>query len=166
MERFTQKSLIGVSVLLASLGVFMGHQAHVQSYQVANAPGPIPSASIAQATPQKSGTFVSGEHETKGGVKLLNQGGKRVLQLDQNFSTFNMGPDLVVILHRSENVIASTKPPAHALKSGDYVILAPLQKFQGAQTYTIPENVNLANYPSVAIWCRKFNATFGAARLQ
>ena len=27
-------------------------------------------------------------------------------------------------------------------------------------------NVNIEDYKSVAIWCEKFNATFGAARLQ
>ncbi|MDG2992175.1 DM13 domain-containing protein [Candidatus Synechococcus calcipolaris G9] len=114
----------------------------------------------------RSGSFASGEHPTKGGAKIINQGGKRILELDQTFSTFSMGPDLVVILHRSENVLGSTKPPAYALKSGDYLILAPLKQFTGSQTYTIPDNVDLAAYPSVAIWCRKFNATFGAARLQ
>ncbi|AFY61744.1 DM13 domain-containing protein [Synechococcus sp. PCC 6312] len=113
-----------------------------------------------------SGTFVSGEHPTKGGVKILKEGNKRLIQLDQGFSTFSMGPDLVVILHRANNVIGSTKPPAYALKAGDYVVVAPLQKFNGTQTYTIPENINLANYKSVGIWCRKFNATFGAATLK
>lgn len=114
----------------------------------------------------RSGSFASGEHPTQGGAKIINQGGKRILELDQTFSTFSMGPDLVVILHRAENVLGSTQPPAYALKSGDYLILAPLKQFSGSQTYTIPDNVDLAAYPSVAIWCRKFNATFGAARLQ
>lgn len=127
----------------------------------------VPPQLVSQASSVlRSGSFSSGEHRTKGGVKIVNQGGKRILELDQTFSTFSMGPDLVVILHRSENVLASTKPPAYALKSGDYLILSPLKKFSGAQIYTIPDTVNLADYPSVAIWCRKFNATFGAARLQ
>ncbi|MDY6898910.1 MAG: DM13 domain-containing protein, partial [Cyanobacteriota bacterium] len=30
----------------------------------------------------------------------------------------------------------------------------------------IPENVNLADYKSVGIWCEEFNATFGYASLQ
>lgn len=122
---------------------------------------------LAQApTVVSSGIFVSGEHPTKGGVKILKEGNKRLIQLDPQFSTFSMGPDLVVILHRSNNVIGSTKPPAYALKAGDYVVVAPLKKFQGTQTYTIPESINLADYKSVGIWCRKFNATFGAAALK
>lgn len=111
----------------------------------------------------KSGTFVSGEHPTQGTARIVMREGKPFLELDQTFRTSEMGPDLVVILHRSANVIGSTKPPAYPLKQGDYVILAPLQKFSGAQSYPIPENINLADYKSAAIWCRKFNATFGAA---
>lgn len=133
-------------------------------------------SSVAQATSSpvvetstsstpKSGTFVSGEHPTEGTVRIVTQNNQSVLELDQAFKTSEMGPDLVVILHRSENVIGSTKPPAYALKEGDYVVLAPLKKFSGAQSYPIPNNINLENYKSAAIWCRKFNATFGAAQL-
>jgi hypothetical protein len=119
-----------------------------------------------KANSSSFGTFVSGEHATKGTVRVIKKNGKSVLELDQSFKTSEMGPDLVVILHRSENVIASTKPPSYPLKKNDYIVIAPLKKFSGAQTYTIPNNINLANYKSVVIWCRKFNATFGAASLK
>lgn len=102
----------------------------------------------------------------KAQARITNKNGKSVLNLEQSFKTSEMGPDLVVILHRSENVIGSTKPPSYPLKKGDYIVLAPLKKFSGAQTYTIPNNIKLANYKSVVIWCRKFNATFGAATLK
>lgn len=123
------------------------------------------SATAAKPATVKSGSFVSGEHPTQGTVRLVNENGKTFLELDQGFKTSNMGPDLVVILHRSSDVLGSTKPPAYALKEGDYTLLAPLQKFSGAQRYAIPATVNLSDYQSVAIWCRKFNATFGAAKL-
>lgn len=35
----------------------------------------------------------------------------------------------------------------------------------GAQRYALADNVNLADFRSVAVWCRKFNATFGYAPL-
>lgn len=114
----------------------------------------------------KSGTFVSGEHPTSGTARIVTKNGKLSLELDQSFKTSNKGPDLVVILHRSDNVIGSTKPPSYPLQKSDYVILAPLKKFSGAQSYSIPNNINLADYKSAAIWCRKFNATFGAATFQ
>jgi hypothetical protein len=117
------------------------------------------------ATIVRSGTLAAGEHDTQGRVRILTQAGQAFLKLDPSFKTSNQGPDLVVILHRSPNILSSTKPPSYPLKAGDYVILAPLQKFTGSQQYAIPDSVNLANYQSAAIWCRKFNATFGAARL-
>jgi hypothetical protein len=89
-----------------------------------------------------------------------------VLELDEAFQTSSMGPDLVVVLHRAEDVLSTTEPPAYPLQEGNYIILAPLESFSGAQSYPIPENVNVDEYQSAAIWCRRFNATFGAATLQ
>lgn len=111
----------------------------------------------------KSGTFISGEHATQGIARIITKEGKSFIELDKSFKTSRSGPDLVVVLHRSHNVIASTRPPAYPLKRGDYIVIAPLKKFSGAQSYLIPNNINLANYKSIAIWCRRFNATFGAA---
>ncbi|QLE55736.1 DM13 domain-containing protein [Nostoc sp. TCL26-01] len=121
--------------------------------------------SLAMANMSKSGNFISGEHPTEGVVSLITKNGKSLLEFEQTFKTSASGPDLVIVLHRSDNVIASTKPPAYPLKKGDYIIIAPLKKYRGTQTYTLPNNINLAEYKSVAIWCRKFNATFGAANL-
>lgn len=136
---------------------------------VASSPAPAAPASpeLAQATQtvEKSGTFVSGEHSTQGTVRLVTQNGQSFIELGQDFETSEMGPDLVVILHRSDNIIGSTEPPAYSINEGDYVVLAPLEQFKGAQSYPIPSNVNLADYRSAGIWCRKFNATFGAAVL-
>ncbi len=117
------------------------------------------------STAIESGKFVSGEHATQGTVRINNKDGKSFLEFDRSFKTSESGPDLVVVLHRSDNVINSTKPPSYPLKNGDYIVIAPLQKYSGAQAYSIPQNINLADYKSVAIWCRKFNATFGAANL-
>ncbi len=95
----------------------------------------------------------------------MTKNGRSFLQLDSAFKTSNQGPDLVVVLHRSGNVLGTSQAPNYALKGGDYVVLARLKKYSGAQIYAIPANINLANYRSAAIWCRKFNATFGVAPL-
>lgn len=113
----------------------------------------------------KSGSFVSGEHPTQGTVRIITDKGASYLELDQAFKTFDMGPDLHVILHRSDDVLGSTTPPSYPLKKQDYIILGHLQKFSGAQRYPIADNINLADYKSAAVWCRKFNATFGTAKL-
>ncbi|MBD3887077.1 DM13 domain-containing protein [Phormidium tenue FACHB-886] len=124
---------------------------------------------IAEPSPEattKSGTFVPGEAPTEGMVQIVTENGERYLELDESFKTSDQGPDLFVILHRSNDVLATTEPPAYPLQEGDYVVLGPLEKFTGAQRYPIPEEVNLDDYKSAAIWCRQFNATFGVAKFE
>ncbi|MEC4814998.1 MAG: DM13 domain-containing protein [Scytonema sp. PMC 1069.18] len=125
------------------------------------------SVELAKGEPSavKSGTFVAGEHETKGTVRIVTKNGKSFLELNSDFQTSNSGPDLFVILHKSDNVLNTTKPPSYPIKKGEYAMIAPLQKYNGAQSYAIPENIDLAQYKSTAIWCRQFNATFGTASL-
>jgi Electron transfer DM13 len=128
-----------------------------------------PKAEMAQTAKPKvisSGSFVNGEHPTQGRVQIVNQNGKRILQLDERFNTSTSGPDLVVVLHRSANVIGETTPPAYPLKEGSYTVLAPLKQYSGVQSYEIPDNINLDDFQSAVIWCRRFNATFGAATLK
>jgi hypothetical protein len=123
-----------------------------------------PAAIAASPSILKSGTFVSGEHPTQGTAQIVTENGQRFLEFGNDFRT-NSGPDLTVILHRSADVIGSTTPPAYAIREGDYVVLAELQRVQGTQRYAIPASVNLNEFNSAAVWCRRFNATFGAASL-
>jgi len=114
----------------------------------------------------KSGTFVAGEHDTTGNARIFRENGKNYLELNQAFTTSNLGPDLYIVIHRSSDVLATTSPPAYPIKEADYVIIARLQKYSGSQRYLIPKNINLENYKSAVIWCRAFNATFGIAKLR
>jgi len=125
-----------------------------------------PSPQTSQLSELRSGEFVDGEHPTQGTVRIVTQGDKRFLELDQTFATSTSGPDLVVILHRLADVIGSTTPPAFPIKEGDYILLAPLKSYSGTQSYPIPASLNVDDFKSVAIWCRRFNATFGAATLK
>ena len=106
-----------------------------------------------------SGTFASLDHPTAGEVNILTQGDREYLELSEDFQTDD-GPELVVVLHRSGQIQNS------ALNEGDYFALAPLEDTRGSQRYEIPEGIDLADYGSVAIWCREFNVTFGYATLQ
>lgn len=137
--------------------------------EISFSPAPVrsvsPTKSMASVAIEPSGTFVSGEHNTQGTVRILTENGNRYLELDSTFQTSTSGPDLYVILHRSNDVIGSTTPPAYPLQEQDYVIIDRLQAYSGAQRYQIPDDIDLAQYKSAVIWCRMFNATFGAARL-
>jgi len=108
--------------------------------------------------PSQTAMFQAGEHPTKGNIRVITYQGKRYLEFDKSFKTDN-GPDLFVILHRDRTV------PIYGIKEKDYKSIARLQKTKGTQRYAIPDNVNLADFKSVAVWCRKFNATFGFATL-
>ncbi|NJM19789.1 MAG: DM13 domain-containing protein [Richelia sp. RM2_1_2] len=105
---------------------------------------------------QASGTFQDAEHPTKGTASIITENGKKYIQFDDKFKS-DSGPDLFVILHKDD------KLPITGLKEADYVTIAPLKSTSGTQKYEIPENVDLANFKSVAVWCRQFNATFGYA---
>ncbi len=106
-----------------------------------------------------SGSFMAAEHPTTGTARIVTENGRRYLVLDSAFRTSNQGPDLHVILDPAE------KPPQMYQDPSRYVNLGKLQKFNGEQRYPIPAAINLANFKSVAIWCRMANATFGYAPL-
>ncbi len=120
---------------------------------------------VAQAVTSRRGTFVSGEHETRGGVTLTTRhDGTHAIAFDANFVTDN-GPDLVVILHRAANPLQGAPLSAYSLQEGEDVVIAPLKSNTGTQEYVLPANIDPADFQSIAVWCRQFNATFGAATL-
>lgn len=163
----------GVSLILAVIfGVGIYQVNNQNSVNTAPANGkPTVTASPSKNAPAltsrvtRSGKFVNGEHPTKGSATVFIENGQWFVELDQEFST-DKGPDLFVILHRHPNVIGSSKPPEYSIKEGDYILIAPLGKVTGQQRYPIPSNIKPTEFQSVAIWCRQFNATFGAASLQ
>ncbi|MBD2436777.1 DM13 domain-containing protein [Nostoc sp. FACHB-110] len=106
----------------------------------------------------KSGSFVKGEHTTKGNVRIITKNSKNFLELDQDFNTSN-GPDVLVILYRK------VKPPIYGITEKEYVSLGHLKKTSGSQSYEISHKIKIADFPTVAVWCRQFNATFGYAAL-
>lgn len=49
---------------------------------------------------------------------------------------------------------------------GKHVSLGKLKGNKGDQNYTVPAEVNIADYSSVTIWCDRFDVSFGAAPLR
>ncbi|PSN14627.1 electron transfer flavoprotein [filamentous cyanobacterium CCP5] len=105
------------------------------------------------------GQFVTVEqdHPTTGTAQVVMANGQRYLVFDEAFGTAT-GPDVEVILYRGASVPVS-------IAEADYVTIAPLQSFDGAQRYLIPADLNLDSFAAVGIWCRQFNVTFGYAPL-
>ncbi len=100
-----------------------------------------------------SGEFISRDHPTSGTAEVLGDSdGSRFLRFEQ-FETDN-GPDLKVYLVNSSTGDVS-----------DYVSLGGLKGNIGDQNYDVPDDVDLAVYDTVLIWCERFSAPFGEAAL-
>lgn len=112
---------------------------------------------VAQATAPSSFVTVEQDHATTGTARIVTENGQRYLEFDRQFDTAR-GPDVKVILYRGSTVPVN-------INESDYITLAALKDFSGAQRYAIPNSVNLDDFESVGIWCKKFNVTFGYASL-
>jgi hypothetical protein len=83
--------------------------------------------------------------------------GSRVLRFE-DFRVTN-GPDLQVILTRSEN-------PLNAEEVGtDYINLGPLKGNVGNQNYNVPAEIDFSQYQAVVIYCLQFEVVFSVAAL-
>jgi hypothetical protein len=103
-------------------------------------------------------TLMDVAHGGSGTVLVLElEDGSRVLRFED--LDVDNGPDLVVIL--------SDRAPSGAddYADGEYLALGDLKGNQGNQNYEIPADVDLSEWASVAIWCRRFNTTFNVAAI-
>ena len=93
------------------------------------------------------GTFTgASDHVTTGTAEIA---GNQVNLLDD--FTFDGAPDPKVALGR-DGYDANT-------------LMGPLQSDAGAQSYTVPEGIDPAQYNEVWIWCERFDVPLGVARL-
>lgn len=109
-----------------------------------------------------SGSFISHEHETRGTVRVLElPDGQRILRLE-DFRTSN-GPDLKVWL--SDSKVVDGADGWFVFDDGSYLDLGALKGNVGNQNYVLPKEADLRQFRSLAIWCDRFNVSFGAAEL-
>ncbi|MEO9327308.1 DM13 domain-containing protein [Gordonia aurantiaca] len=108
------------------------------------------------------GGLISHEHSTSGTVSIIERpDGTRILAIDDLDTT--TGPDVHVWLSRAEVVEGfsgwrtAAGPP--------HVDLGMIRGNKGDQVYEIPADVDLADHPSVFLWCVRFSVSFGAAEL-
>ena len=109
------------------------------------------------------GTLITHEHETSGKVAVLAlPDGTRVLRIEE-LETSD-GPDLKVWL--TDAKVVEGRAGWHVFDDGAYRNLGSLKGNHGNQNYSIPADVKLEDFRSVAIWCDRFNVSFGAAELK
>ncbi|GAB4529824.1 MAG: hypothetical protein Tsb0014_12040 [Pleurocapsa sp.] len=100
---------------------------------------------------------VTPNYPIAGRVKIIEEHGKKYLELDQTFTT-SQAPDLKVVLHRQNHV-------STLIKDREYIKLASLKKINGRQRYPLPQEIDAREYASVVIWCDRLNLTIGYATL-
>jgi hypothetical protein len=90
-------------------------------------------------------------HTGTGNVSVLKVGDKYIIRFEDNFDVAN-GPDLFVGLGKDGKYVEGTE-------------IGKLKGNIGSQNYEVPENINLADYNEVWIWCRAFSVGFAKAKL-
>lgn len=88
-----------------------------------------------------------------GSVMLTeNPKGRHTLELGEDFKV-QEGPDLYVGFGNSGEVDKET-------------LFSTLDKFNGTQNYTVPENIDVTKYAQAFIYCKEFSVVFAVAPLQ
>jgi hypothetical protein len=82
-----------------------------------------------------------------------------LLHLEPDFEV-GPGPKYHVYLVPEQEVTPSTN-----VERTMFVDLGRLRAFKGSQNYDVPAGIELAKYPSVAIWCEQFGVLISPAKL-
>ncbi len=132
-----------------------------------SAPGPSPTASPT-APPRgpallSRGSLISHEHSTSGTVSVVRRtDGSRILAI-AHLNTSD-GPDVHVWL--SDAPVVQGEKGWYLFGHGTHLDLGSLKGNIGDQFYVIPPRADLGRLTSVAIWCQRFDVSFGAATLR
>jgi Electron transfer DM13 len=150
-------AIIGVPILVAAWWLFRPEKLWVNVK--VNEPVPFASGDL---QPLYTGLLAGRAHPTSGRASIYQTpDGKRNLRLT-DFMTSN-GPDVHVVLAQSAD-----ESLGHDFVKGDLdsVELGQLKANQGNQNYDLPNSTDLSRYDAVVIYCVRFHAVFGVAKLE
>jgi hypothetical protein len=148
---------IGSPVLVATWWAFRPEKLFIN--QSVNEAAPVALSSEPEAL--YTGRLEGKVHQTTGRATIYKTAdGKEYLRLS-DFTTSN-GPDVHVLLVRADD-----KELEQEMVKGDLagVELGALKGNQGDQNYDLPVAADLNQYQAVAIYCERFHAIFGVAKL-
>jgi hypothetical protein len=149
---------VGVLVLVAAWWLFRPEKLWVNQ----KVDEPAPFASGDEPQPIYTGRLEGNLHQTTGRATIYRAAdGNQYLRLT-DFSTSN-GPDVHVLLGRRDDKNLQQETVAGQL---DTIELGSLKGNQGDQNYDLPASVDLKKYNAVVIYCERFHAVFGVARLE
>jgi electron transfer DM13 len=150
--------LVGIPVLAGAWWAFRPEKLFINK-KVNEAP---PAALSAEPEALYTGKLQGAIHQTSGRATIYKTAdGKQYLRLT-DFTTSN-GPDVHVLLARVENKALEQEIVKGGLES---VELGALKGNQGDQNYDLPVTADLNQYPAVVIYCERFHAIFGVAKLE
>lgn len=149
---------VGLPVLLTAWWAFRPEKLWIN--QKVNESAPFVSSGDPQ--PLYTGRLEGKAHQTSGRATIYQTpDGKQYLRLT-NFVTSN-GPDVHVLLGRSDDENLKQEIVKGQL---DGVELGSLKGNQGDQNYDLTGSLDLQQYNAVVIYCERFHAVFGLARLE
>ena len=123
---------------------------------------PAPFASTTDPQPLYTGRLEGKAHQTSGRATIYRSpDGKQYLRLT-DFMTSN-GPDVHVVLARSDDPVLQQEIVKGNL---DGIELGALKGNQGDQNYDVPATTDVAKDSAVVIYCERFHAIFGEAKLE
>ena len=150
--------VIGVPVIAGAWWAFRPEKLFINQKVNEAAPATLSSEPEALYTGKLEGKV----HQTSGRATIYKTAdGKEYLRLS-DFTTSN-GPDVHVLLVRAEGKALESE-----LVKGDLdsVELGVLKGNQGDQNYDLPKAADLNKYQAVVIYCERFHAIFGVAKLE
>jgi electron transfer DM13 len=150
--------LIGVPVLAGAWWAFRPEKLFINQKVNEAAPLALSSEPEALYTAKLEGRV----HQTSGRATIYKSAdGKEYLRFS-DFATSNE-PDVHVLLARAEDKALESEVVEGGL---DGVELGALKGNQGDQNYDLPAATDLNKYQAVVIYCERFHAIFGVARLE
>ena len=149
---------VGLPILVAAWWAFRPEKLWID--EKVNEPAPFTSSLDPQTL--YTGRLEGKAHHTSGRATIYKSSdGRQYLRLT-DFTTSN-GPDVHVLLARSDDKSLEQEIVKADL---DSVELGSLKGNQGDQNYDLPGSADLNKYRAVVIYCERFHAVFGLARLE
>jgi hypothetical protein len=151
-------AVVGIPVLVGAWWAFRPEKLFINQTVSEAAPAALSS----EPEPLYTGKLEGSIHQTSGRATIYKTSdGKQYLRLS-DFTTSN-GPDVHVLLVRADDKGLDQEIVKGTL---DSVELGLLKGNHGDQNYDLPPAVDLNKYQAVAIYCERFHAIFGVARLE
>ena len=89
-------------------------------------------------------------HPAEGEVRIIKSADQATIRFE-SYKTIN-GPDLHIYLAKDR-------------QAKEYVDLGPIRGTEGNINYTVPQNINVAEYAYVLVWCEPFSVLFNYAKI-